>query len=96
MMRGDEEHEYQIFRGQIAYVMIIQTHKCALGARTEAEQLKLPHLKKYFGPRVVATAEPKYQISLHTAKRWAKYLSFGLWQWNTWNIYLMNKRAMAL
>ena len=30
MRRKDEEHEHQIFRGQIAYATIIQTDKCAL------------------------------------------------------------------
>ena len=30
MKREDEEHEHQIFRGQIAYATIIQTDKCSI------------------------------------------------------------------
>ena len=46
MRRGDEEHERQIFRGQIAYAMIIQMDKCALGPSIGTEQLKIPNISR--------------------------------------------------
>ena len=46
MRREDEEHECQIFRDQIAHVMIIQMDKCALRASSGTELLKIPNISR--------------------------------------------------
>ena len=47
MEREDEEHEHQIFRGQIAYATIIQNGQVSsLEAPSGTEQLRIPNISR--------------------------------------------------